>query len=128
MRFLAGYEQEVARDLTLGLQYYLEWMLDYDAYLRSLPAGGTIAAEEDRSVFTFRITRLLMDQNLILSLFSYYSPTDEDAYLRVNALYKVDDSWSVEGGGNFFQGDEDHTFFGQFKGASNVYAGTRYSF
>ncbi len=128
LRLLAGYEQEVARDLTLGFQYYLERMLDHDAYLQSLPAGGAIAAEEDRSVFTLRITRLMMNQNLVLSLFTYYSPTDEDAYLRVNTLYKVDDSWAVEGGGNFFQGDEDHTFFGQFEGASNLYAGTRYSF
>ena len=102
-------------------------MMDYGDYRRSLPAGSK-AADEDRHVLTLRLTKLLLRQNLKLSLFSYYSPTDNDAYLRPNVHYKVDDHWSVEIGGNLFVGEDEHTFFGQFSNNTNVYAGARYGF
>lgn len=126
-RFLAGYEQEVARDFTVGVQHYLELMMDHGDYIRTLPPGAR-AADEDRHVLTLRLTRLLMSQNLTLSLFTYYSPTDEDAYLRPNVHYKLDDHWSAEIGGNVFVGADDHTFFGQFEKNTNVYLAARYSF
>jgi hypothetical protein len=127
LRFLVGYEQEVAKEFTVGVQYYLEYMLHYDDYRRTLPAG-TPPADEDRHVLTVRLTKLLMNQNLKLSLFTFYSPSDRDAYLRANIHYKLDDHWAGEIGGNVFVGEEDHTFFGQFKKNSNVYVGVRYSF
>ena len=126
-RFLVGYEQEVARDLTVGLQYYWEWMIDHDAYRRTLPPGMT-AADERRQVVTIRLKQLLMNQNLELSLFSYYSPSDDDAYLRPKVKYKIDDHWSIEVGGNVFVGSHPHTFFGQFERNTNVFAGLRYGF
>ena len=127
IRILAGYEQEVASDFTAGIQYYLEYMSDYDEFEGSL-SPGTPVADEDRHVMTVRLTKLLMEQNLRLSLFTYYSPTDEDIYLRPKAHYKISDSWAIEGGGNIFVGDEDHTFFGQFEDNTNMYAAMRYSF
>ncbi len=69
-----------------------------------------------------------MNQDLRLSLFTYYSPSDADTYLRPNAAYKIDGFWSVELGGNLFFGKENHTFFGQFEKNNNVYAGVRYGF
>lgn len=127
LRFLVGYEQELARDFTAGVQYYLEHMLDHDNYEESLPPGVP-EADENRSVFTLRLTKLLLSQNLELSLFTFYSPTDKDAYLRPEVHYKIDDHLSVEAGGNIFLGEEDFTFFGQFEDNTNVYAGTRYGF
>ena len=126
-RFLAGYEQEVARDFTVGLQYYLEWMQDYPRYRRSLPPGVP-RADEVRHLLTLRLTKLLLQQNLTLSLFTFYSPSDNDAYLRPRLHYRIDDQWSVEVGGNVFLGDTSHTFFGQFRRDTNLYAGVRYSF
>ena len=127
VRFLGGYERELIRDLTGGIQYYLEWMMDYSGYKSSLPPGAA-QKDEYRHVITFRLTRLMMNQNLKLSLFAYYSPSDEDAYFRPKAHYKVSDRWAVEAGGNIFSGKDDHTFFGQFKDNTNAYAGTHYSF
>jgi len=66
--------------------------------------------------------------NLKLSLFTYFSPTDDDAYFRPSANYNVDDNWTVEMGGNVFVGKDAHTFFGQFEKNSNVYLSARYSF
>jgi len=74
------------------------------------------------------LTRLLMNQNLTCSLFTYYSPTDEDAYFRPNIGFKLNDQTAIEVGGNVFVGDQDDTFFGQFRDNTNAYASVRYSF
>lgn len=126
-RALAGYEQEVASDFTAGFQYYLERMLDYGNYRRKLPSGVR-PADQYRHVLTLRLTKLLMSQNLKLSLFTYYSPSDKDTYLRPQVHYKINDYWTAEVGGNVFMGEEDFTFFGQFEKNNNIYTGVRYSF
>ena len=127
VRFLVGYEQEIARELTLGLQYYLEHMLDYGGYRRSLPLGAP-RADRDRHVATVRLTKMLMRQDLTLSLFAYYSPSDSDAHVRPRVGYKIDDHWSAEAGANLFMGSDRHTFFNQFARNNNVYVGLRYAF
>ncbi len=126
-RVLVGFERELMSELTGAFQYYLEHMADHNAYIAALPSSSP-AKDENRHVITLRLTRLLMHQNLILSLFNFYSPGDEDGYLRAGGTYKVSDSWQVDAGGNFLYGKENHTFFGQFQDASNLYAGLRYSF
>jgi len=126
MRYLIGYTREIAKDFTMGLQYYIEQMLDYGSYKRNLPSGP--ARDEDRHLTSLRLTRLLMNQNLRCSLFTYYSHTDRDVYVRPNVNYKVSDNTAVELGGNLFFGDHPHTFFGQFRDNTNIYAGMRYSF
>jgi hypothetical protein len=124
MRYLLGYTQEIGPDFTAGMQYYVEQMLDYDAYKRT--SGMT--RDEYRHVLTLRLTKLLMNQNLTLSFFGYYSPSDKDAYLRPNVHYKASDRWAMELGSNIFFGDYQNTFFGQFRDNTNLYAAIRYSF
>ncbi len=126
MRYLAGYTQEIGKDFTLGVQYYIEQMLDFGAYKRNLPSGP--ARDRERHVTTLRLTKLLMNQNLRCSLFTYYSPSDKDVHVRPNVNYKASDNLAVETGGNIFFGDYPNTFFGQFRDNTNVYLGLRYSF
>jgi len=136
-RALIGYERELMRDFSAGLQYYVEYMQDYDEYRSSLEDDGGIeedlsavasAKEEDRQVATVRLTKQALNQNLTFSFFAYYSPTDKDAYLRPAVKYKATDAWLVTAGGNVLLGEQDYTFFGQFEKNSNVYGGVRYSF
>ncbi len=127
LRFLLGYEREIAKNFTASLQYYFEHMMDYSAY-RNTRLFWTPARDKDRHLFTLRLTKLLMDQNLTLSLFTYYSPTDGDAYLRPRAAYKLNDQWSIELGGNIFLGESESSFFGQFQNNTNIYTGARWSF
>jgi len=126
-RALAGYEQEVVRNVTAGVQYYLEAMQDYDRYRAGLLTTAT-ARDEVRQVLTLRLTWQLLNQNLTLSAFSYWSPTDHDGYLRPLVEYKITDAWQISAGANLFWGKEDYTFFGQFENNSNLYAGLRHSF
>lgn len=133
LRFLVGYDQEVAalipsvKDFTVGLQYYLEHKMDYDDYRETLPPAIE-ADEEGRHTLTLRLTKLYWNQNLELSLFTFYSPSDSDAYLRPRVTYDVTDNWKVVTGGNIFVGEHDYTFLNQFQNNSNVYAALRYSF
>jgi len=77
---LTGFEHELGRDFSGGIQYYLEYMDDYADYKRTLPAG---MAKKDRahSILTLRLTKLLFNQNMNLSCSTYYSPSDKDIYL-----------------------------------------------
>ncbi len=135
LRWLIGYDlnmepllgRKIGEDLTIGLQYYVEWMMDYGRYRDNNPTGVD-PTEEFRQILTFRVTKLLLDQNLKLSFFSYFSPTDVDAYLRPNISYKITDYWTVDLGANVFIGKEPHTFFGQLVRDSNIYMGLRFSF
>ncbi len=130
VRFLVGYSRDLpqlTRDFTVGVQYYLEHMLDYGALKRTWPAGLP-RPDQDRHVLTLRLTKLLLNQDLNLGLFTYWSPSDHDAYLRPHASYKITDRWVVDGGANVFLGQHTYTQFGQFKSNSNVYVGVRYSF
>jgi len=126
LRFLAGYSQEIGRDFTAGLQYYVEHMLDYRQHKNSSPSG--LNRDRDRHLITVRLTKLLMNQNLRCSLFTYFSPSDKDAYMRPNINYKVTDNLAVEAGANIFFGDYPSTFFGQFQNNTNIYTALRYSF
>lgn len=130
LRFLLGYSQDLPRlmqDFTLGVQYYLEHMLEHSDYRRTLPAGFA-AADENRHLLTLRLTKLLMNQDMTLSLFTFWSPSDHDAYLRPHVSYDITDSWRIDGGANIFLGDDVHTQFGGLDQNNNLYVGLRYSF
>ena len=126
LRLLAGYTQEIGKDFTAGLQYYVEHMLEYNRHKNSAPAG--LSRDRDRHLITVRLTKLLMNQNLRCSLFTYFSPSDKDVYVRPNVNYKVSDNLAVEAGANVFFGSYPSTFFGQFENNTNIYAAVRYSF
>jgi hypothetical protein len=102
-------------------------MLDHDAYLDARPFFEP-KRDENRHVFTLRLTKLALQQTLTLSFFGYWSPSDSDAYLRPLIEYDVTDDWTVTLGGNVFIGARDTTFFGQFENNTNVYASVRWSF
>lgn len=126
LRYLAGYNQDLARDFNASLQYYVEQILHYGKYENSLVQGP--ARDRFRHVITLQLTWLLMNQNLELSLSSYLCPSDRDAYLRPRAAYKWTDDIIMETGANIFTGREMHTFFGQFEDNTNVYTAVRFSF
>ncbi|MCK4842059.1 MAG: hypothetical protein KAT04_09280 [Methylococcales bacterium] len=128
-RFLIGYEQEVVKNFSVGMQYYVEWMQDYKHYQAAQNSiGATVLRDEVRHLITNRLTLMTHQQNVIWSLFTFYSPSDQDAYFRPKVAYKVTDAWQVEMGGNFFVGSKQSTFFGQFEKNNNIFGSIRYSF
>jgi len=126
-RFLAGFTRELFTNFTLGLQYNLERTLQFDKFIRNLPPGA-FPKDENRHVTTVRLTWLVFQQNVELSMFTFYSPSDGDAHLRPSVLYKITDDWAATVGANIFAGPSEKTFFGQLKDNANVYARLRRSF
>ena len=117
----------MARELSLTLQYYLKRIEDYGDY-RGDRLPGSPRRDRNRHVVTARLTKLLLNQDLRLSLFAFMSPSDEDGYVRPHVRYSFDDSRSVEVGANVFLGQDDDTFFGQLEDNTNIYTAFRYDY
>lgn len=127
LRFLIGYERELIAKFTLGLQYYIEHIKDHDQLLNN-SMFPQYEQGESRHLITTRLNYRMQRDKINLSLFMFYSPTDNDSYLRPSILYRIDDSWSVDLGANIFSGNKDHTFWGQFDKNDNVYCRIRFSY
>jgi hypothetical protein len=127
IKYLLGYTRDMGGDLKAGFQYLVEQMLQYDEYRSTLSAGSPVR-DEFRHLLTLRLTKLFKNQTVETGLFVFYSPSDEDIYLRPAVSYKVTDNMKVMVGANLFTGGEDHTEFGQLEGNDNAYLRVRYSF
>lgn len=126
IRALAGYEREMAPNFTLGLQYWLVWIQDYDELIGN-SSRPEFEPPQANSTITTRLTWLLRQQTILLSLFTFYSPSEDDAYLRPVLDYDWSDAVKLSMGGNVLLGPE-VSFFGQLENNSNLYARLRYSF
>jgi len=127
VRWMFGYDRQLASDTQLGLQGYYELMVDYDCYKSRLPQGQPLR-DELRQIYTLRLTQMFQYQTLIFSLFTFWSPTDEDYYLRFSVDKKLTDALNVVVGTNVFGGNEEWTLFGSQEYNDNVYLRARYSF
>jgi hypothetical protein len=124
---LAGFERQIAANLTANIQYQNKIMLDHDAYLESLPPG-MVEMDETYHLVTSRITKLLLMETLTLSGFVFYSPSEEDLYARLSTSYKYTDALSLAVGGNIFDGDKEYTDFGAFQKNDNLYIKVTYGY
>ena len=124
---MIGYEQEVASRLTAGFQLYLEHSSNYDELLRNSFAPQW-ESKQNRTLLTNRLTYRNISDTTTWSLFTFWSPSDKDGYLRPTIEYRANDNWHFTAGGNLFFGQKEHSFFGQFEDSSNLYFRVRYSF
>lgn len=127
VKYLLGYERQLWTDFTLGGQYYVEQMLHFRRFEASRPAGGA-HRDEFRHLLTLRLTQLLRHQTVELSLFVFYSPSDEDYYFRPAVSYKLTDQLTAVMGANIFGGRRSSTAFGQVDRNDNIYLRLTYSF
>jgi hypothetical protein len=127
MKYLVGYEREFWTDFTLGAQYFLNQLLDYADYRSSTPSQSP-RRDHYMHLLTLRLTQLLYHQDIELSFFAFYSPSDQDFHLRPRISYEMSDNWKISLGSNIFGGRDDFTLFGQLKRNDNVYLRIRYSF
>ncbi|MBI3029438.1 MAG: hypothetical protein HYY64_08015 [Candidatus Rokubacteria bacterium] len=125
-KYLAGYQRELAPDLTLGLQYAGDVMEDHDQY-RATRGPGMANRPTIRHVLTARLTQLLWNQTLRLGLFVLGSPNEGDFYVNPEVKYNVTDALWAALGVNLFGGPR-RAEYGQFEGNSNLYAVVRYAF
>jgi len=127
VKLLTGYEKDLGNDLRVGVQYLYEQNLNYGNYKRAL-LPQDFFWDEARHLLTLRITKLLWQQTLHLGFFAFYSPSDEDVYLRPTVSYDMNDHLTATLGSNLIWGRDDITEFGQMERDSNIYFRIRYSF
>ena len=125
---LVGFERQVASNLTINGLWQADKMLDHNTYEKQQTAMNAFVRDELRHLVTSRVTKLLYDELLALSLFVFYSPSDEDGHLRASADYQYSDELNLAVGANIFDGNCAATEFGQFAKNDNVYMKLTYGF
>lgn len=125
-RFIMGYDFELAKDLNIGLQWMQEKRQSQNNYRNNLPEPFQ-ALPSEYNLLTLRLNKFLLNQKMTLSMFTYYSPTQSDRYVRLNVFYKFDDHWMINIGSNHFSGEANGRF-GQLSDNSNYFAALRWSF
>jgi hypothetical protein len=126
-RFLLGYQRQLTANFTASAQYYLEYMHDFSDYERTLPPGFP-RADRLSQLATLRLTELLFHQTLVLSFFSFYSPSDGDYLLIPEVKYHFSDHVWAALGANVFGGGGGTGRFGRLDENDNVYVQLRYEF
>jgi hypothetical protein len=119
-RAMAGYERQWWSDFTGGVQAYWEGVQDYRA--------GEYVKDENYTLLTLRLMQMLRYQTVKLSAFTFYSPSDEDAYVRLSVGYDYTDEVNLTVGANLFQGEDTRTLFGMNEDNSNAFVRVRFSF
>lgn len=126
-KYLIGYEQELIANLTGSIQWYTERTQHYDALLANA-FRPQFEQEKVRNVVTTQLIYRALRQTLSINWFNFYSPSDEDGYMRFRTTYSPVDQWRISAGINLFYGKNKHTFFNQFEDASNGFLSYRYYF
>ena len=126
-RFLLGFETELLKNVTASVQAYIEHTDDYDAFKAASFYQKQIV-DENRQLLTLRLRYATMQQKLTYSFFTFYSPTDSDAYIKPSISYRHNDQWLYALGANVFWGNEEFSFFGQLQDNTNAWLRVRYQF
>jgi len=126
-RFLVGYQKAFPQDFTVGVQYYSELMYRYNQYKDNLPSAFA-KKDQFHQYITLRLTKLLKYQTFKLSLFTFYSPDDEDFLIMPEVSCNFTDNLQAILGVNVFGGINDNTALGQHNKNDNVYVTLRCSF
>ncbi len=126
-KFMIGYEKDLGHDLKIGFQYFYEQTLDYGAYKAAL-LPQDFFWDEYYHLLTQRITKLFKNQTVAVSFFNFYSPSDQDGYVRFSVSYDMTDQWKIVMGANIPWGQGEQTTFAQMKKDKNIYVRLRYSF
>jgi hypothetical protein len=125
-RLLVGYQIQPLEDLSLGLQYYGEYMRHYAAYRASLPAGFPVDKRWSHTI-TARLTQFFLHQTLRLSVYASYNGANGDRFLNPELRYSFTDKVWGAVGANLFDG-KPWGQFGQLARDDNVYLQLRYEF
>ena len=126
-RLLIGYERELAKNFTASMQYYLERTKHYQALVDNSAVPEHLVAE-NRQLLTWRLSYRAQRQTLLYSIFTFYSLSDKDGYIKPSINYQYNDQWLLSAGANVFFGQDEFSFFGQHQDNSNAWLRVRYQY
>lgn len=125
---LVGYRLDFSESLSFGLQWYQEYMLNYDEYKLSI-SSARYRKKKAQNTYTARLTLKLMQETLFFNVFCYLRPEDRDSFVKMEVSKKVDNNLLLIFGSNIFTGNRNYKSreFGMLKGDSNIFGRIRYS-
>jgi len=127
VKTLIGLERTLKGNETLGFQFTQDWMLRYNAYRRSLPAGFP-ARNRVLNAFTIRWRNSLQNDTFKPTVFALYNFDDRDGFFLAEGQKEIrPGAWYIIGI-HLFGGRYRHTMFGQFQDNDNLYFTVRYAF
>lgn len=127
MQWLAGFEREAITNFTVGAQLLVRRNLHHEEERENSPAPQYLPQEQEE-LLTLRLTWQALQQKLTTSLFAFYSPDDDDYFIKPRVSYRMDDHWLYVVGANLFGGPDEFTQWGQFERNSNIYARVKYTY
>lgn len=126
---IIGFQKEIFMDFTAGVQYYSEYMLNWDNYKKSLSSFNMPNLKnQNLDWLTIRLMLNTKNQTLLYSLFSYYSFAEKDWFLMPSINYNMSDELNIALGLNIFTGKNDYTFWGQLEENTNAYLRIKYMY
>ncbi|MET1255458.1 hypothetical protein [Aliikangiella maris] len=127
LKLLVGYEKEIYKNITLSTQVMMEQILQFERFIAHQPESNT-NLQERKITLTARLTQMALQQKLTNTLMLFYSPDEEDYYIRFGHHYRYSDQLTLSGGGNILGGKSEQSFFGQLRDNSNLYLRFEYHF
>jgi hypothetical protein len=123
-----GYKVDVSAHLALGVQWYRERMMDYEAYRQSMQTNP-YRKKEAHNTFTLRVTYKAQQETLWINLFSYIRPEDKDSFTRLDIGKRLDNHFAVTIGANVFTGKTHYKDreFGMMRHEDNIYLRFKYN-
>ncbi|MBL6989102.1 MAG: hypothetical protein ISR65_04965 [Bacteriovoracaceae bacterium] len=128
LKFLLGHKIDLSSNLSIGVQWFQEIMMDYDQYKAS--AQAPTLKKKSHNTFTLRVTYKTMQETLWFNLFTYIRPDDKDSFTKFDVTKRLDDNFSIAAGVNIFTGKKNYLDrdFGMLKDDDNAFVRFRYNF
>lgn len=123
-RGLINFSRDFKNNFNVGLQFYTEIMSQYDAYKSTFPGNPL---KKYQNTLTLKVRKLINKQRTAFDIFTFYSLTNKDLYLRPIISHTINDFWKIDMGANIFWGSDNFTFWNQFKFNTNAYFGIKYN-
>jgi hypothetical protein len=128
-KYLVGYRMDLSAKLSVGMQFYQERMMDYDAYESSM-IMNPYRKKEAHNTYTLRLTYKAQQETLWASVFTYYRPQDNDSFTRIDITKRLDNNFSVTLGAAIFTGKDHYEDreFGMLRHDDNIFVRLKYNF
>ena len=119
----------MAKDFTVGLQYFWGHVLQHSRLIENVPVGLD-EPDEYIDYITLRLRNEFLDQKLTANVFMYYSTVLNDAHLRFSISYDIVDNLTFTLGTLVFFGEDNENgiTFAQYERNSSIFASLRFSF
>lgn len=134
LKTLFGYRMDLSSKFSFGIQAYQERLSDYSNYESSFlsfnPSAYAYRKKEVSSTYTLRMTYKMMQETLILGLFTYQRPEDKDSFTKLDLSKRLSDNLIFSSGINVFTGEDNYLDreFGMLRDDDNIYSRIKFTF